>query len=79
MANPTWTVTVLSLATDGINLYLEVQISNGQTTFPIIRPVFELGTTVATIEAYLQSVADIHPTIFSDVAVLCGRTYTSGT
>lgn len=72
----TYTVTVLSVATDGTNIFLEIQVSDGPTTGPILRPVFEVGTTVATIKTYLQAIATARPALDSGIATLVGTTYT---
>ncbi len=76
MPSPTYTVTVLSAATDGTNIFLEIQICNGPSTSPIIRPVFEVGTTAATIVTYLQAIATARPSLDSSIAALQGSTYT---
>jgi len=71
-----YTVRVMSIATDGTNIYLEIQVSDGATTGPIIRPVFEVGTTAATIATYLQAIATARPTLDASIATLAGATYT---
>ena len=76
MPSPTYTVTVLSVATDGTNIFLEIQICNGPSTSAIIRPVFEVGTSAATIVTYLQAIATARPSLDSLVAALQGSTYT---
>jgi hypothetical protein len=76
MPSPTYTVTVLSVATDGTNIFLEIQICNGPTTSPIIRPVFEVGTTAATIITYLQAIATARPAVDAGIVALQGTTYT---
>ena len=73
MANA-YTVFVISIATDGTNIFLEVQINTGSQTLPIIRPVFEVGTTYATIRNYLQTIANNQPTLASDLPPLVGAT-----
>lgn len=78
MANPTWTVTVKSIASDGTNLFLEVEVTNGTTTFPLIRPVFPASATAATIITYLQNIANAKPTLTASIAALAGTTYTAG-
>lgn len=78
MANPTWTVSVRSIASDGTNLFLEVEISNGTTTFPLIRPIFPAATTAATIVTYLQNIANAKPTLGSTIAALQNTTYSAG-
>lgn len=76
MPSPTYTVQVLSASTDGTNIFLEVSISDGTTTFPYVYPVFEVGTTAATITAYLQAIATARPTLASAIADLVGTKVT---
>lgn len=71
-----YVVRVMSVATDGTNIFLEVQISDGPTTWPIIKPVFEVGTTAATIVTYLQAIATGRPTLDATIAALSGTQYT---
>lgn len=75
MPDPTYTVRVVSIATDGTNIFLEIQLSNGASTGPIMRPVFEVGTTAATIQAYLQAIATARPALDSAIAALAATTY----
>lgn len=63
-------VTVDSIASDGTNYFLSVRISSGATTFPNIFPEFPIGTSAATITAYLQTIATNGPTLPSDIAAL---------
>ena len=63
-------VTVKSAVSDGTNIFLEVEISSGGQTYPLIRPSFRVGTTAATIKTYLQTIADNQPTLAADVAAL---------
>lgn len=55
--------TVKSAASDGTNIYLEVEIFNGDVTLPMLRPVFPIGTTAAEITTYLTTIANIRPTV----------------
>lgn len=71
MANG-YRVWIDSIATDGTNLFLEVRVSSGATTMPTIRPVFPVDTTVATLLAYIQTIADNGPTLSSEIAELVG-------
>lgn len=71
MANG-YRVWIDSIATDGTNLFLEVRISSGTTTFPTIRPVFPVGTTVAEINTYIQTIADNGAVLDSGIAELVG-------
>ncbi len=63
-------VTVKSAVSDGTNIYLNVEIFSGTQTYEIVRPVFEVGTSAATIRTYLQAIADGQPTLADDIAVL---------
>jgi hypothetical protein len=76
MPTPTYTVTLLGIASDGSNLFLEVSISNGTTTMQTIRPVFDVSTTAATITAYLQAIATARPTLSTSIAALVGSSVT---
>lgn len=60
--------TIKSAASDGTNIYLEVEIFNGDVTLPLVRPVFPVGTTIATINTYLAVVANNRPTLAADIA-----------
>lgn len=71
MANA-YTVRVISITSDGTNLFLEVQLDTGIQTLPIIRPTFEVGTTFAQIQSYLQTIANNQPTLASDLPALVG-------
>lgn len=62
MANA-YRVTCRSIVSDGTNIFLEVEIYNGSQTLPLIRPVFEVGTSRSTILAYLQQIADNQPVL----------------
>lgn len=70
-------VTIDSIASDGTNLFLEVRISSGSTTFPLIRPVFPVGTPASEITSYIQNIADNAPTLSADIAVLVGSSVTA--
>lgn len=71
MANG-YRVTIDSIASDGTNYYLEIRISNGNTTFATVRPTFPVGTPAADITAYIQTIATNGPTLASDIAALVG-------
>jgi hypothetical protein len=73
MANG-YRVRVVSAMTDGTNIFLEVEISSPTQTYPIIRPMFKVGTSAATIQTYLQTIANNAPALASDIAVLVGQT-----
>ena len=69
-------VNLKSISTDGTTLFLEVGIFDGVHTFPTIRPSFSVGTSAATIDTYLQAIADERPVLAADIVVLVGKTYT---
>ncbi len=73
MANA-YKITCLSVATDGTNIFVECQVYDGSKTLPIIRPVFEFGTSRATILAYLQQIANNQPAIDATLLDLVGLT-----
>lgn len=73
MANA-YRVVCRSIVSDGTNIFLEVEIYNGTTTLPIIRPVFEVGTSRATILAYLQQIADNQPALNASLLDLVNLT-----
>lgn len=75
MANG-YSVKIDSIVSDGTNLYMEVSISNGATTFPKINPIFSVDTTAAAITAYIQSIATAGPTLTSAIADLVGSRVT---
>jgi len=66
MANA-YKVTIKSISTDGTNLFVEVSIFDGEHTLPSIFPVFPVGTTAATIRAYVQVIANNQPTLTRDL------------
>lgn len=65
-------VTVRSAATDGTNIFLEIEIYNGTVTMPTIRPYFPSGTTAATITTYLTNIANNRPSLAADIVGLVG-------
>ena len=65
---------VLSAVSDGTNIFLEVEVSSGSQTFPLIRPTFKVGTTAATIQTYIQTIANNGPTLAADISTLVGTT-----
>ena len=69
MAN-SYRVTLRAAADDGTNTYTEMEITDGARTFPLIRPVFPTGTTAATIQAYMQVIANNQPTISTGIQTL---------
>ncbi len=73
MANA-YTVKVISIVSDGTNIFVECQINTGSQTLPIIRPTFPVGTPRATIVSYLQTIANNQPTLPSDLPDLVSAT-----
>jgi hypothetical protein len=73
MPNP-YRVTIRSISTDGTNMFLEVEVFNGVHTLPPLRPSFPVGTTAATINAYLQTIADNQPVLDQAIADLVSTT-----
>lgn len=76
MANG-YRVTLDGVASDGTNYYTEMRISDGTRTFPTVRPVFPVGTTAATITAYMQVIANNAPTLASDIAAIVNSSVTA--
>ncbi len=76
MASPTFTVTILSVANDGTNVYTEMSISDGTHTMPTIRPVFPAEVLPATITAYAQTIATNRPTLSAALGALVGTSVT---
>jgi hypothetical protein len=70
-------VTLKAAADDGTNIYTEMEISDGARTFPLIRPVFPTGTSAATIQAYMQVIANNQPTLASDIQTLVNSSVTA--
>lgn len=70
-------VKVVSAVSDGTNIFLEVEIFTGTVQLPLIRPVFKVGTTAATINSYLQIIANNQPTIAADISALVGTNVTA--
>lgn len=69
-----YSVKVNSISTDGTNLFCEVSVFNGLHTLPPLRPVFPVGTSAASILAYLQTIADNQPALTGDIGDLVNRT-----
>lgn len=69
MANP-YSVSIRSISTDGTNLYVSIGIFDGLHTLPPIMPVFPVGTSAATIQSYMQNIANNQPTLTQDIANL---------
>jgi hypothetical protein len=71
-----YTLKIKNMATDGTNIFMEVAVSDGATTMPDIRPTFPADATVASINTYMQSIADNAPTLGRIYQELTGKTYT---
>jgi hypothetical protein len=69
MANA-YKVTLKSAVSDGTNIFCEIEISSGAQTYPLIYPVFKVGTSAATINSYMQVIANNQPTLADDVAAI---------
>lgn len=70
-------VTLKAAADDGTNIYTEIEISDGTRTMPVIHPSFPTGTSAATIQTYMQRIADNQPTIAADIQTLINTSVTS--
>ena len=71
-----YSVKLNSISTDGTTLFLDISIFDGLRTFPPIKPSFTVGTSAATIDTFLQAIADEAPTLNATLAELVGKTYT---
>ena len=69
MANP-YSVTLRSTADDGTNTYCFMEITDGNRTMTTFQVTFPTGTTAATIQAYMQTIANNQPTIGADIQTL---------
>lgn len=71
MANG-YKVKLRSATSDGTNIYTEMEVyANGQTQ-ELIRPVFKVGTTAATITAYMQNIADNGASLAATISAIIG-------
>lgn len=73
MANA-YSVNIRGIVYDGTNIYVEMQLTNGQNTSPSIYPVFPSGTSAATIKAYAQTIANNQPVLDPFIAALVNTT-----
>jgi len=71
MANG-YRVRLESAVSDGTNIYTEMKISSPTQTLPLVRPSFPVGTSAASIVAYMQKMADNGPTLASAISDLVG-------
>jgi hypothetical protein len=69
MANA-FSVVLRSAADDGTNTYCFIEITNGTQTMPLLQVTFPSGTTAATIQAYLQTIANTQPTLDATIGTL---------
>ena len=74
MANG-YKVRIESAVSDGTNIFLVVKIASPTQTYELIRPVFKVGTTAATIDTYMQSIADTGPTLATAISDIVGKVY----
>jgi hypothetical protein len=72
MANG-YKVRLASAATDGTNIFLEIEITSPTQTYPLVRPVFKVGTAASVITAYLQNIATTGPSLTADISALVGQ------
>lgn len=63
-------ITVKTAASDGTNIFLEVEVFNGDVTLPLLRPIFPVGTSAATITSYLTNIANNRPTLAADIVAM---------
>lgn len=75
MANG-YTLRIDSIVSDGTNIYLSCTLNDGAHAFPPIMPVFEVGSTQAQINTYLQNVVNNGPTLAREINELAGKLYT---
>lgn len=68
--------TIRSIATDGTNLYVEVEVFTGDVTEPLIRATFPAVTTAAAISSYVQTIANNRPSLTADIAALVNTSVT---
>ena len=69
-------VTIRSISTDGTNIYLEIEVFDGEHTLPTLRPSFDKNITAAEIDTYVQAIADAAPTLAESIYSLVGKVYT---
>lgn len=69
-------VKVASISTDGINIYLELEIFDGVHNMPNLYPVFPADTAASAIDTYIQAIADAAPSLGASFTPLVGKTYT---
>lgn len=76
MPDPTYRVSINNAASDGTNIYLTITITDGSNTTPAIGIAFPVGTTAATITAFIQTIATNRPTLAADISALVGTSVT---
>lgn len=69
MANP-YKATLRSVADDGTNTYLFVEITDGSRTMTTFQTTVPSGTSVALIQTLLQNIATNQPTIAAGLQTL---------
>jgi hypothetical protein len=70
-------VTIDSVATDGVNVYLEIRVSDGTYTQQTMRPSFPASITAEKIQTYVQAVATAAPSLSDAFKALVGTTFSS--
>ncbi len=73
MANP-YSVTIKGIVDDGTNIFVEMSICTGPSTFPSIFPVFSHGTSASDIVAYAQAIANNQPVLDPSIGALVNTT-----
>lgn len=76
MANG-YSVTIDGITSDGTNLFVNIRISNGTSTFPEIQVIFPVGTAASVITAYIQTIATNGPTLTASIGALVGTQVTA--
>lgn len=62
---------VMDLETDGVNLFAEIDLTDGQTTLKL-EPVFPKGTTADAVVEYMKELVELHPTLAPELQDLIG-------
>lgn len=64
---------IINAVSDGTNIFLDIETSSATRTHPLLTVQFKVGTTAATILAYLQTIADNGGVVADDVRAICGQ------
>ena len=73
MANP-YSVKINSVATDGTNVYVKFQIFDGLHTSAELQTDFPANVSAATINSYMQTVANNQPALTGSLGALVSTT-----